>query len=221
MITSLIILVFLLFASIFRSSIRVFTLRVIKGRLAAILSVGTLIFIILLIVIKMSDKELYYSGRSIFNYGILPHNIKPIYKYEFPSEFVLQRSGEKLIGKGIQYKTSDFIINKILKYGYNQKEVVAIANDTLRKEFCIILKGKDKNRARDELEIKVISKDSIGNKENFKWVDPYNPLYNKIELRRNYLIFVLLAIVSTLIYIAFLAKKNSQQGKGFSNGTHR
>lgn len=80
---------------------------------------------------------LFYDSK-MFGYGLncdfckneLPYNLKP---YDDPnSSFtIINEDDFELIGKGFQYKETDFKIKKVLAYGYNDTSVVIVCTDSI------------------------------------------------------------------------------------------
>lgn len=204
MTTILIIVTLIVFITIFRSKIKRFEKEITRKQLRIISVSATVLIIVVSTIVMKLDKELYYVGRSILNFdNFLPFDIKPIKNYNFGSSFVLQKSRESLIGKGVQYRSSDLIVNKILKYGYNKKGVIAVVNDSSGKVFYVLCEKNEQDPEVDDLGIRVISKDSNIVSKGYKWIDPNKPFYENIKLLRNYLIIILLVVVILLFYSTY------------------
>src|SRR4030043_1306587 len=90
----------------------------------------TTLTLILGIVYFALDRHLYFYGKNDFNfYNRLPLKIKPEYRHEFERGFLLRDEfGFSLVSKGVvQYWHSDIklTITDIIKYGFNENELVA------------------------------------------------------------------------------------------------
>jgi hypothetical protein len=102
----------------------------------------------------------------------LPLDIDPIHRYDFEGGFCL---GEKrgnltlyLISKSIHYTDYGAIeINGIIRYGYNQDEIIALVDDIVGKRYLIRVFYKTKLPLEEEL----LDYDTLPDIEkSYKWI---------------------------------------------------
>lgn len=99
-----------------------------------------IIIISLLIVSYIEDKKLYFYGANVLNFhSELPLHIKPVYRYDFEGGLYLEKDNVPIIGKGIKYRNSSFEIFALKGYCFNHKELFVLIEDSLRKEYYLIV----------------------------------------------------------------------------------
>ncbi len=177
----------------------------------------TLIIFLSIIVISLInyfilDRQLYYYGKSNFNfYQSLPLKIKPQYwGYDMGNlGFVLLDENEMtLISSGSKYWASNIEVKKIIKYGYTDEKLLAIVVDsTYRKYFIKCIKNIDV-QSKQDITINVLDDKTPINYEEYKWVEINESYFRKIELIRNYLVitFIISFLISIYLVIRLRGK---------------
>jgi hypothetical protein len=181
----------------------------------------TLVIFLVLIVISLItyfalDRQLYYYGKSNFNfYQSLPLKIKPQYwGYDMGNlGFVLvDESAMTLISKGdCQYLGSDlkFTIKQIIKYGYTNERLVAEVKDTLGEKYFIECLKNDDVHSKQNMIINVWQQKIPLNIKEYKWIEIKEAYFEKIERIRNYLVItiVVLLLISAYLVLSLRRKK--------------
>jgi len=154
------------------------------------------------------DRQLFYYGKNDINiYGTLPLKVRPVFKYDFEGGFALEdEHGFRLISRGdCQYVHSDIKLNvrNIIGYGYAEDILIAhIENADGRKYFIECTKNNNPTSKQDMI-IKVLDEGVRINLKELKWIEiEKNTKYiRKVELLRNYTMFILITLFLVLFYL--------------------
>jgi hypothetical protein len=163
-----------------------------------------LIILILVTTYFILDRKLYYYGKSDLNmYDLLPMKIKPEFRTGLDEGFTLfNEYGFSLVGKGDKYINSDITVNKVVRYGFDQNELIAFVEDENSNRYYIdCLKENDKQSKR-EIVITVYNTSNQLNLKKFSWIEIRNneKLINSLELFRNYVLFISILLSIILLY---------------------
>lgn len=170
------------------------------------------LLLFLLIFYFILDNKLYYYGRSNFHfYHSLPLNIRPVFNYDFGGGFHLEdKHGFWIISKGKhQYVGSElrFTIKEIIKYGYNENELIALVGDDYSNRYIIECMENCSNEVRQEMLIRVWSEKNFVGHTSYKFIDIDEPFFKKIRLARNYLLMTCVVLFLVLFFLIFKAPK--------------
>ncbi len=168
------------------------------------------IAIILCFIYLIFDYQLSFYGKNDLNiFSPLPMNISPKYQPEFNGGFVLEDEfGFYLISKGQnRYKNSnmELDVKDIVKYGYNDKIIIAQIIDKNNKLFFIKLSPNPKT---DNISANILSEDEKIS-DNLDWISLKDSTKLKTkELLRNYLFFaiIIIGLFAFLKMLIFLYK---------------
>jgi len=161
-----------------------------------IMKVLLAILIALCVTYFFLDRQLYFYGKNDFEiYHPLPINVKPQYwGYDLGNiGFVLVDNFDfVVVGKGTKYKSSELIVDEIIKYGFDKEKIVVTVSDSVRREYVATLQSKD----RSEIHVSLDNQKDIN---EFSWIEiKGSDSYTKrIGLIRNYaqIAFVILIFV--------------------------
>lgn len=170
--------------------------------------------LILGIVYFLLDKELYLYGKNNLNvYGILPLNIKPVFRYEFEGGFALEDNhGFYIVSKGKhQYVHSEIKLNikEFTNYYFDKEKLIAqIVNEDNNTYYIEFLRNNTLQIKQDII-VNVWDSSStlqLHDLDCVKIKDNVNK-FKKLELSRNFILIFL--IISSLVFV-FKAKKNTE-----------
>ncbi len=163
-----------------------------------------ILIVILGIIYYQLDKRLFYYGRNDLGiYHLLPFNIHPEYQPPFEGGFALRNEdGLSIAGDGIAYPVNNRMIwiDKILKYGFSDQDLVAIAIDSNKTRYYLKFYWDPKKRYVDAT---MYIDNKPLNSNLYKWVDvDGNEDYIwQLELYRNYLSLTIFILSIGLFYI--------------------
>jgi hypothetical protein len=178
-----------------------------------------ILIVILGIIYYQLDKRLFYYGRNDLHiYHSLPLNIQPDYQPPFEGGFALRNEdGLSVAGKGIAYPVNNKMIwiNKILKYGFSDQDLVATAIDSNKTKYYLKFYWEPKNRSVVNATMDI---DNNLHANLYKWIDiDGNEDYIwKLVLYRNYLMFTIFILLITLVYIFIRYKKLKSKGSKYT-----
>ena len=96
-----------------------------------------------------TDRQLYFYGKNDLNiHHPLPISVKPNYWGHDLGNlgFVLVDDLDfVVIGKGNKYKSSEIIVDEIIKYGFDKKRIITTVVDSLGREHLLTLQSGDKS----------------------------------------------------------------------------
>ena len=167
----------------------------------------------------ISDRKLYYYGKSHFNiYEKLPLKIKPQYwGYDMGNlGFVLVDESEMtLIAQGNKYWTSNIEVEKIIKYGYTAEKLIALVKAKDGKKYFIqCLKNKDTLSAQDMV-IRVLEDSAPINPKEYTWIELDEEYFRKTALLRNYSATIFIILTLVFIYRGVKRRKKSIMNNSF------
>lgn len=171
------------------------------------ISILGLIIVLLGIIYFIADKQLFYYGKNDLKiYKSLPLEIRPEFRNDFEGGFVLRnRDGFAIAGKDVsvgeigdtafQYD----IIDKVLKYGFNNESVVILIKDTAGSKYYIEYLEDNTMVSKVDIKVKDISEELDFPID--KWIDIQNGNHIRfIELCRNYSLFIAIILFFILLY---------------------
>ena len=173
-----------------------------------------ILIVILGIVYYQLDKRLYYYGKhDLHVYHLLPFKIEPEYKWPFEGGFALRDEyGFSIAGNGVSYPVNNKIvaINKVLKYGFNAKHLIALVIDSNKTNYYVNLYLNPRDNSIVKASMGFASK--MSNYGSYKWIniDGNDDYIWKFELYRNYLMFIIIILFIMLIYqlIKFVRRRD-------------
>ena len=172
-----------------------------------------ILFLFLGVLYFALDRQLFYYGKNDFNiYHLLPLNIKPEYRPDFEDGFALyDEYGFTIAAKGNTYKFNDkdIHINAVLKYCFNNEKLNVLVEDVNNKKYYIEFSRSANNLSKKEIVVNVLIDNSFIDSHNFKFVDIKNNdrYIRKIELFRNYTLFINIAFFLYLTYMYIKYRK--------------
>jgi len=132
----------------------------------------TLITIIGIIYYQI-DKSLFYYGKNDLNiYNLLPLKIQPEFRYPFEAGFALDdESGLRIAAKEIAYPVDDKMvsINKVLKYGFDAKHLIAVVNDIKKTKYYVEFSQDPKDSSVVNASMNI--NDNLNNLHLYKWIN--------------------------------------------------
>ena len=156
------------------------------------------------------DRELFYYGKSNFtSYNLLPMNIIPDYPTSWGWRFTLRDT----IGSNLTYSypinKRNIFINKVLKYGFNNNQVVAIVSDSSGVIYSLKLTPPS------HIDYDINGTLYLGDKTNefkYKWIfiNGNDNYIQTLVLMRNLVMFVFIILMVVLLYKTFKLIKNNK-----------
>ena len=150
------------------------------------------------------DRQLFYFGKSNLQiYNTLPINIKPDYRASFEGGFALRDDyGFTIAAKGNTYPVNGkaILIDKVLKYEFNNSTLIAIVADIKRNKYYVQFHQDKKDKSIIKANMATI--DKFHSVKLGKWVDiDGNDNYIwRIVIVRNYLLYIVIILIVILIY---------------------
>lgn len=183
-------------------------MRIFKILLAIILIMGVVYFVL--------DRQLFYYGKSDFNfYGLLPLKINPEYRYDFEGGFVIwDEHGMSLVGKGVKYWNSDIEVDKIIGYGFTDEKLIVQVADTAGNKYYIEFSSNKNPQSKQDIIVNVWGEAEKPTLKDCKWIKiKGNEKVEMIELFRFgslviLILSALLVIFKTIKLIINRAKKS-------------
>lgn len=168
-----------------------------------------IIFLLILIlgsIFFVLDRQLFYYGKNDFNfYHLLPLKIKPNFRYVYEGGFAIEDNYDfGLIAKKFKYQINDenIEVDEILKYGFNNEELVAQIKDVNGNNYFIKCAKNNNKKSKSELSLTVWNEKMFLNSEKYKWIEikNNNGFIEKIEIFRYYISFIIIVLFLFLIY---------------------
>ena len=162
------------------------------------------------------DKRMFFYGKNIFNYDLLPQQIYPEFRHDFEGAFSIRdKYGFSLLARGFPLANGvEENVKNILKYGYNNKSILVFLETEKNKKKYIQITGNQENRSG--LDIDVLT-EKTGNKKyyKYKWIniEKGTPYF----LERIHSIFQPLLVILLLYWIFFIFLKLFRLLKYFIN----
>jgi hypothetical protein len=166
------------------------------------------LLIILGLTFYFLDRELFYYGKSDFkSYNFLPLNIVPDYPTRWGWGFTLRDD----IGSNLTYSypinNKNIFISKVLKYGFNNNQVVAIVADSSGLMYSLKLTPPP------HMGYDISGTLYLGDKTNefkYKWIliDGNNNYINNLALIRNCTMIIFSVLILILLYRSIRLIKN-------------
>ena len=171
---------------------------------------------ILLAPIFIMDGKLYFYGQNVFNigpaiYDSLPLRLKPdfwghdlgLLGFILEDEYgfvVLSKDSES------KYRNQKINVEVITRYGFNDKELIALIKDVNDRKYYIEFSKNNKTEKKQDMVINVLDGNHVLEYKNYKWIDIDGSVQyvERMNLFRNYLI---IAFVMILVLV-FLIKAN-------------
>jgi hypothetical protein len=173
-------------------------------------------FILLLgIIYFVLDRDLYFYGKNDLGiYKRLPFNIEPEERIDYKGGFLLKDGDDfNLVSKGeVQYAHSEIklTITDILKYGFNENELVAHVQDISGPKFFIKIIKNDGKQIKQDLIVIILDETKFNGSEKYKWIIlKGNKSVVIIELVRNILRISTIGLIIALIVLLSTRKANS------------
>ena len=164
------------------------------------------------------DSYLFYYGRNDLPiYHRLPFNVIPEYRPAFEGGFVLRDQDQVgFVYKGIGYAMDhrEVVIQDILAYGFNAKEIVAIVTDSTGMKYY--LKVSPMPASGSSMEVTVNSFEKIDSASFTKWVtiEGKQGDIQRIWVLRNDILFILMAIIPVIVVYAVKGTRRSNKKEG-------
>lgn len=190
----------------------------IKYIFIVLLSVGLVFSVILYI---KQDKNIWaYGLNSHFGKCDMPFGVYPRAHWPaiYPNVTLIDADDFEMLGAGFRMLESDFTIEDVLSYGYNDTSIIVKCTDSVQQVHYLVsyvTKYKYKN-GNNEIEFRELdSLELKKNEKNYKW---YNVGAADIEHAANVRTFCFLGIIAvfvvwlTVIIICIVIKK-IKQGK--------
>ena len=163
-----------------------------------------ILIIALGIIYYQLDKHLFYYGKNDLHiYHLLPLKIEPEYRYPFEGGFALRDEyGFTIAAKGNTYPVNNekILINRVLKYGFNAKDLVAVVIDANKTKYYVKFTQDQKDNSEVDATMDVGNK--LDNLKLYKWIDidGSDDYIRKLMRYRTYIMFVLIILFLTPIY---------------------
>jgi len=161
--------------------------------------------VVLGIIYYQVDKYLFYYGKNDLHiYHSLPFKIVAEDRPPFEGGFALrdEYEGFTIAAKGNTYPVDNkqILINKVLKYGFSPEHLVVVVIDSNGNRYYIEFKRKQNDTSDFNAVMNIDNGHYNSNLD--KWVDiEGNDAYaGKLALLRNYLMFIVIILLLTLIY---------------------
>ena len=126
--------------------------------------------------------------------------IRPEFRYDFEGGFVFRDNhGFSRVGKGSKYWDFDVEVDNILKYGFNDDELVVQIVDINGDRYFIEIKKNENTQSKLKTEVNVWNELENQNFENYKWIKlkGNEKKIKKIKIWHKY---VFLAIVFLILF---------------------
>ena len=181
------------------------------------LKIGITLILLLGITYIVLDRDLYFYGKNDLGlYKRLPFNIEPEDRYTYEGGFLLRDGDDfSLVSKGdVQYVHSDIklTITDILKYGFNENELVAYIQDINGAKFFIKIIKNDGKLIKQDLIVNILDETKFTGFEKYKWIIlKGNKLVILIELVRNIIRITIIGLLIALIVLLSTRKNNYRQ----------
>lgn len=156
------------------------------------------------------DRQLYFYGKNDLKiYQPLPIKVKPEFwgydkgnlGFVFIDEFDFT-----VVANGNRYKSSEVVVNEIIKYGFNEEKLIVLVNDSSGVEHVLKCESIDESKIN-------VSVDATADYGELTWIEiKGNDGYvRKIELVRNYtqIAFVILIFVAGYLVVRKRMKVSS------------
>ena len=167
------------------------------------------IFVFLAIYCSL-DYKLYYYGKSNFTfYPHLPLNIVPEFwglQNGNLGFVLLDEGGLTLIANGSKYWSSEVVVDKILKYGFNKNQLIAYIKGKDKNNYYIICLKNNDIYSNQNVKINVSKEIDQFDSANFKWISNDESYFRKMELARNYFVLFSIVIIGILSYMLFCSQ---------------
>lgn len=164
------------------------------------------IFLILGTVYYYLDRQLFYYGKNdLPMHNSLPLKIKPEYRHVFEGGIVLwDEHGFAHIGKGVRYFGNDFVINEIIKYGFNDEKLVAQIKDKKNQTYYVETKKNENPQSKQEIEVKTWSESEQPSFDNYQWIQlkDNEEQIKKLERWHGYVSLMLFLLIALILYKA-------------------
>jgi hypothetical protein len=162
------------------------------------------------------DKKMFFYGRNIFNYNLLPQKIYPEFRHDFEGGFtIFDKYGFSLLARGFPLANGvKENVKNIIEYGYNDKSILVSVETEKNKTRYVQITSDQKSRTG--LFIKVF-KEKTGKKkyDKYKWIniEKSTPYF----LERSHNLLQPLLIMLFLYWIFFIFLKLFRLLKDFTN----
>jgi len=164
------------------------------------------------------DRKIFFYGRNIFTYHLLPKNIYPEFRPEFEGGFAIRDEyGFSLLARSFPLSNKlankiDENVNNILEYGYNTQSILVLLETEKNKKRYVQISSNPKSRAG--LDREVFNKKTGNQKrDKYKWVNIEKgvPYY----LERSHSLLQLVLFILFVYWIFFIFSKLYQAIKYF------
>lgn len=150
------------------------------------------------------DRHLSYYGKSDFDvYNLLPLKVNPEYRNEFEGGFTLWDAyGFSLVGKGVKFRNSDIEVNEVVKYGFDDERLVVLVEGVGGSRYFVGFKKNEDAQSKQDLDVNIWDTGKSFSSDDYKWIQIQNndKLIRTMELLRNYVMFVAIALFLFLIF---------------------
>jgi hypothetical protein len=157
------------------------------------------------------DRELYFRGKSDLKiYHPLPVKVKPAYWGSNLGDLgfaLIDDFDFTVVAKGNRYMSSDVVVNEIIKYGFNKKEMIVIVTDSLKREHRLTLE----NGSESEI---LVSVDIKNENDKINWVEirGKDKYVRQLEWIRSFIrigLFILIIVVGYRIARILVRRKDT------------
>ncbi len=176
-----------------------------------------ILIVVVGIIYYQLDKQLFYYGRhDLHIYHLLPFNVQPDYYPPFEGGFALRnQDGLSIASQSDAYPVNNKMISiyKVLKYGFNKQDLVAIVVDSKKTKYYLKFYW-DPNISTVNATMDIYNRPI--NSNLYKWIDidDNEDYIRKIFLFRNYSMFIVIIFLLIFLYkLVSLIKANKRNTK--------
>lgn len=153
------------------------------------------------------DRRLFFYGKNDLGiYNLLPLHVTPDYRPEWERGFALRDStGVTLAADGNVYHVDNKSVNirKVLRYGFDKTNLVAVILDSLGRRHC--LEFSDSRNDRYDFDVIIDDDCKEDSSKSYEWIiiAGNDQHINRLELWRNWLRLVIIISIPLLGYLFF------------------